>query len=801
MANLDNNAIECKTIKDLLERYQLVIPEIQREYVWGDPCIGKDVLGAFYEDLLDGFEQYQSFDARVAESVSKRKAALADAGVDLEDAQIQDVVRRDLEKAGLKPPTSNVGFLYAYLPEWANAAAGAVLPANLIDGQQRITTLFLVWLHISKKAGRMPEFLDVVRRSVGKDSASLMFDFKVRQKTRSFLQVLVDQIAKEGDFDFSAIDDAIWFLAEFKSDVSIVSMVHAIQAWDKVWANRPEATKFYDYLTSSVYFWLFVVRNTAQGERLYITMNGRGRNLTPAEIIRAKVFRGVEEGRADEVGRTFEDVYDFFWTHPIPGELTADAGVQKFFRWVYLLERYARWLSLSASEAASDDADVMQDFRAALQNQVRGEKRSFELKETMFDPVEGISFDLIKQTFEALRRLMKIEEDAALTVNGCGLRKYIPDSVLGCRAEDRTFQQDAFLLLPLLRFLIRRQNDSSPELPFEVIRFARYLRNLRTLRSVQKSINKIVAKVIGMADILSGEAPVSLRDCICSATCRDRLSDSVVPDEEILKASVLRGMADPELLSRTERLLWEIEDDKAENGETDAGYGISGFLSGYSETWSNKDSWTNDFVEGLSASYRRLGDFCTLQQDDPECGWVEQWLLMPAHEGYYRHGCRLVPYNRYEMMERPQLVRSIDELMTAGRASNSSPADVAKQEERQFLASSWSIRNEIGSPLTLAALALSVSRLSGGLSLTGQMRQIQFADDLPEDYPAGMDVVRIGAENAGCYFWMLPSDAKMKRYPRRDWLFPIHIQTTEASDERVREYLEEAVTGTDVDQS
>ena len=104
MANLDNNAIECKTIKDLLERYQLVIPEIQREYVWGDPCIGKDVLGAFYEDLLDGFEQYQSFDARVAESVSKRKSALADAGVDLEDAQIQDVVRRDLEKAGLPPP-------------------------------------------------------------------------------------------------------------------------------------------------------------------------------------------------------------------------------------------------------------------------------------------------------------------------------------------------------------------------------------------------------------------------------------------------------------------------------------------------------------------------------------------------------------------------------------------------------------------------------------------------------------------------------------------------------------------------
>ncbi len=241
--------------------------------------------------------------------------------------------------------------------------------------------------------------------------------------------------------DFSNIEDATWFLSDYQHDVSVMSMVNALQVWDRVWSkSQLDAGIAYEYLTRHVTFWLFVMNETVQGERLYITMNGRGKNLSEDEIIRAKVFRdAVSTGHAaTDVGMLFESMTDFFWTHRVKDELTADKGMKKFFRWVYLLERYE----------AERNVQGMPYFAEALRNDGKDGKW-FELDESMFghDEETGlkrITFELIELTFNSLEILYGSDSSAQI---------YLRPSMLEDDDRSGAFQQDCFVLLPLLHWL------------------------------------------------------------------------------------------------------------------------------------------------------------------------------------------------------------------------------------------------------------------------------------------------------------------------------------------------------------
>ena len=53
--------MEEKSLGYLLHNHRIVIPEIQREYVWGDVTIGRNVLGHFFKDFLGDFADYKQW--------------------------------------------------------------------------------------------------------------------------------------------------------------------------------------------------------------------------------------------------------------------------------------------------------------------------------------------------------------------------------------------------------------------------------------------------------------------------------------------------------------------------------------------------------------------------------------------------------------------------------------------------------------------------------------------------------------------------------------------------------------------
>ena len=151
-------------ILDFPNLEQFVIPEIQRDYVWSKSDV-TDVL----DSIKDGFEN------------------------------------KDIPY---------LGFIYAYNDK------DYVYKYFLIDGQQRITTIFLLLVALYYKLGKdFPEHLIKNKK--------LKVDYKVRQDTHDFLQNFIYFLNtnKEIALNSKIITDQIWFHTNYENDITINNII------------------------------------------------------------------------------------------------------------------------------------------------------------------------------------------------------------------------------------------------------------------------------------------------------------------------------------------------------------------------------------------------------------------------------------------------------------------------------------------------------------------------------------------------------------------------------------------------
>ena len=765
-----------KAIKDvsLLELFSgndLVIPEIQREYVWGDNKIGRRVLGNFFDDFIGCVRKFKEnedeFSKKAKEIRQRLEKFLGDSGYantdDVSLSTFSDGIAQSQMSACGKRLDSRIGFVYAYVPGYARGGLERRLPAYLIDGQQRVTTFFLMWLYLAKKCGRIAEFNSVQHRD-----GTRAFDFKVRPLTHIFVDQLVKNVV-ETDFDFSAIEDATWFLSDYVHDVSVMSMVNALKVWDKTWKkSKLDADITYEYLTNHVSLWLFVMNETAQGEQLYITMNGRGKNLSEDEIIRAKVFRDAvasDKYTATDVGCLFEEMTDFFWTHRVTGELSADKGMKKFFRWVYLLERYEKGEN--------------NDFAAALTNEHKKGEVGFELEEKLFGRDEKntdrITFKHIRETFKGLKLLYHDNSQA---------KDFLRESVLNDPDVSRTFQQDSFVILPLLHWMNKISQQPSPEV---VGQFARYLRKMASKNDVQSSPAQAVPSALKLAEMFAGFKDEDLLDFLAAETTTNaKLSQMVYPEEEATKARCLLSVrADDrnreegkKLFETFKKLLDDVEEYKSSRFQND--YQISAFL-GIHVDW-EKCEWNQMLLQEYTCAFNLFKEFW----GRPNSLQKFRLLVTPEMDGYYETSLKLFPYDLVSMFGDTDTIKKI--VNFEKRVVELKSEDAAFNEsERAFLNDHWDSRSSETNPRVLCALALIVHRLASG-DFEEEWNAVQFQCDDSKKVDMDARCRHVGAGKI--YFWFRWVSKKwLYTAATEDNLLKCHKMTADESDNLVRVFL------------
>ena len=151
-----------------------------------------------------------------------------------------------------------------------------------VDGQQRLTTLFLLHWYVFKRTG-----FEGLSKLSG-------FSYETRDTSRRFCEHIISDV--DINWEKEKISDQIkecyWFTRNFDSDPTIKSMLVVIDAIHKKFYKSEDAELAKNALIDEdcpVSFLWLQMEDFQQTSDLYIKMNARGKLLSDFEIFKAKL--------------------------------------------------------------------------------------------------------------------------------------------------------------------------------------------------------------------------------------------------------------------------------------------------------------------------------------------------------------------------------------------------------------------------------------------------------------------------------------------------------------------------------
>lgn len=281
----------------LLKEYKVVIPIIQRDYAQGRntgkiPLIRKNILDAIFTNISTETETLQ------------------------------------------------LDFIYGYTNSINlnnNSSNKTFYP---LDGQQRLTTLFLLYWYIAVKEGHH----DLAKKVLSN------FTYETRHSSEVFCSELTKY--KPENLNMSIKENIInqpWFFTAWNNDPTVSSMLVMLDSIQEK-ADEYKIGSVWERLISenpSITFHLLDMDELGLPDELYIKMNSRGKELTDFEYFKGKLSEIIPSGYSDDFNHSIDSQWtDLFWdlyeedidkakedkTFDIAQKL--DAGFLRFFRYI-----------------------------------------------------------------------------------------------------------------------------------------------------------------------------------------------------------------------------------------------------------------------------------------------------------------------------------------------------------------------------------------------------------------------------------------------------------------------------------
>ena len=194
-----------------------------------------------------------------------------------------------------------------------------------LDGQQRLTTLFLLHWYIAAKENKLD---DIAKERL------LIFTYETRTSSREFCNELITNsinfnILLESDMDdkeqnlknalSKTIKNTAWFVASWRKDPTISAMLIML---DAIHAKFSETDNCWEKLTNNdnppITFLYVKLENFGLSDDLYVKMNARGKQLTSFENFKSRFGKHIEqEGWEKDItnpANKFEHRIDTIWT-------------------------------------------------------------------------------------------------------------------------------------------------------------------------------------------------------------------------------------------------------------------------------------------------------------------------------------------------------------------------------------------------------------------------------------------------------------------------------------------------------
>jgi len=200
-----------------------------------------------------------------------------------------------------------------------------------LDGQQRLTTLFLLHWFIALKIGKLSD----------NKKQFMKFTYETRISSREFCNELTNKGANIGNgISISEqIKDSTWFFLSWKKDPTIKAMLIMLDSIEKKLQDKlqdkskDELTAFWNKLISEnspITFHFKELKDIGLTDDLYIKMNARGKELTDFENFKARFEKHIDENKWEieitnprfSFFHKIDTVWtDLFWKHRVDDNL------------------------------------------------------------------------------------------------------------------------------------------------------------------------------------------------------------------------------------------------------------------------------------------------------------------------------------------------------------------------------------------------------------------------------------------------------------------------------------------------
>lgn len=261
--------IRTDCLKGLLDKYKVLIPPIQRDYAQGRNTKKiQHIREKFIDDIV---------------------CALSE----------EDTLPLELD------------FIYGY-EESDELQHQTVRVFKPLDGQQRLTTLFLIHWYIDAKENKLNPKQN--NTEVANDFLN-RFSYATRKSSRDFCEKLIKFIPSFNGF---SVDEEIvnqpWFYSSWKSDPTINSMLVVLRTIEEKFIGLDDVWNKLTGPDPRIIFYLLPMEDLGLPDDLYIKMNARGKSLTDFEHFKSRF--------SEIIGEEFKEIFnekidkqwsDLFW--------------------------------------------------------------------------------------------------------------------------------------------------------------------------------------------------------------------------------------------------------------------------------------------------------------------------------------------------------------------------------------------------------------------------------------------------------------------------------------------------------
>ena len=189
-----------------------------------------------------------------------------------------------------------------------------------LDGQQRLTTLFLLHWYLAQISDS-PEARVAYYNCMFTSEGQVRFSYETRPSAKDFCQALLSETRERGldlkgeDTLSALIKEQPWYFLSWDRDPSITAMLTMLDDIHKVfYMERDGLAKLLDQDNPHLSFQFLDLKGFGLTDDLYIKMNARGKSLTPIETFKASLEQYLRYELHDEQrAKTFADKMDGQW--------------------------------------------------------------------------------------------------------------------------------------------------------------------------------------------------------------------------------------------------------------------------------------------------------------------------------------------------------------------------------------------------------------------------------------------------------------------------------------------------------